>query len=629
MSVKRKIERSISIIPMIALIIIAMFLYILSGDQMLQAQQPVIYLILFLSIFSFWILYYKYTKEKEENLLLLNVIDMIKSYASQELEAVHTYSDSIKNKEEQYTYIQHNLQLLYDKIEQTTYEGESKSQFLSTMSHEIRTPLNGIIGFTKLLKDMDATKEQEEFLLMIENSSQHLINIVNDVLDLSKMNADKMVIEHISFDLIEMLETTTASLVQQAEQKDIEYAVFIDPSLDQYFFGDPTKLSQILTNLIGNAIKFTDAYGKINIFVINVEDSEERTEVRFEVQDDGIGLSDSQKENIFEAFSQATASTSRKYGGTGLGLSISSNMVRLMGGHLEVESKEGEGSTFFFSLKLDKDIDTQPKELSDFSHISVGVAIPADSIERQLDKNLKSYISYLGADFSFYYYDELFGTTPNRSLPDLMIFDHHYARLPGELEACASLECKSVLRTSANLRSRIDTEQHPFDDIVLSPMNMSKTVRILENALEKRDTNDQPSLNVENEKEFQGLFALVADDNMINRKLINIILDNLGVDVTLVSNGQEAVDAFESKRYDIVFMDIQMPVMDGLEASKKILTYEENMGLEHVPVVALTADSLPGDREKYISKGMDDYATKPLNVEVLKKIISTHCLVVA
>jgi signal transduction histidine kinase/CheY-like chemotaxis protein len=592
----------------------------------------VIYIFFFLALLAFTILYFKYRKEAAENKLLLKVIDRIKYYASEELETIHKLSDSIKNKEEQYKYIESSFDLLHEKIKQTKDEGEAKSQFLSTMSHEIRTPLNGIIGFTKLLKDMGATKDQEEFLTMIEKSSHRLIAIVNDVLDLSKMNADKMEIEDVPFDLIETIESTTASLVQQAEQKDIEYAVFIDPSLDRYFLGDGTKLSQILTNLIGNAIKFTDAYGKINISVLNIENNSDKTEMIFEVQDDGIGLTPAQQENIFEAFSQASSSTSRKYGGTGLGLTISSKMVTLMGGALEVESKENEGATFFFTLNLRKDQEKKKDlpEVPNFSDLSVGLALPSKSIKRQLDINLKKYIRYFGARFKLYYYDELFEKQNVKTLPDIMIFDHHYARLPGELEACALLECKSVLLTSANLRSRIDSENQIFSDIILSPVNISKALRILENSLVEEEIQEENLQNDEDDTLYKNLHALVADDNSINRKLIRIILESLGLKVTLVENGEEALAAYKKDTYNIVFynivfMDIQMPVMDGVEASQAIVAYEKEADLIHVPVIALTADALPGDREKYISEGMDDYATKPLDIDALTKIILTHC----
>jgi len=586
-----------------------------------------IYFFFFLFVVAFGIVYYKYRKESAENKLLLNVIDRIKFYTSEELETIHKLSYSMNNKEEQYKYIESSFQLLHEKIKQTKEEGEAKSQFLSTMSHEIRTPLNGIMGFTKLLKEMDATRDQKEFLSMIENSSHRLIDIVNDVLDLSKMNADKMLIENVSFDLIETIEFTTASLVQQAEQKDIEYSVFIDPSLARFYLGDSTKLSQILTNLIGNAIKFTDAYGKIKIFVLNIENNADRAEIKFEIQDDGIGLTQAQQENIFEAFSQASTSTSRKYGGTGLGLTISSNMVTLMGGVLEVESKENEGATFYFTLHLDIDQENQNtlSKTVNFSNISVGLALPSKSIERQVDINRKKYIRYFGASFKIYYYDELFEKNNVKVLPDLMLFDHHYARLPGELEACGLVACKSVLLTSANLRSRIDPEHHKFVDIILSPINISKTVRILENALDKEEVEEENSQHNEEDTGYKNLHALVADDNSINRKLIRIILEKLGLKVTLVENGEEALESYQEDKYDIVFMDIHMPVMGGVEASQKIIVYEKDAGLTHVPLIALTADALPGDREKYILAGMDDYATKPLDTDALTRIISAHC----
>ncbi|MCW8821462.1 MAG: ATP-binding protein [Sulfurovum sp.] len=528
----------------------------------------------------------------------------------------------MKQREDIYGHIEKSFCLMHENGKKIEDEAEAKSQFLSTMSHEIRTPLNGIIGFTKLLKELNPTKDQEEFLSLIENSSNNLIAIINDVLDLSKMNAEKMEIESASFNIFKTIELTIASFSQQADQKDIELGVLIDPSLSHYFLGDPAKLSQVLTNLLGNAIKFTDAYGKINLFVQNMHSTDDETEIKFLVQDDGIGLTDEQKNKIFEAYGQATKSTSRKYGGTGLGLTISKKMVELMGGKLEVESQEDEGASFFFTLKLEKDKQHQSEKYPDFSGISVGLALPVKSIKRQLDTNLATYIRYLGADFSFYYYEELFESDIPVSLPDIMIFDHHYARLTGELEQCQALECKSVLLTKGSLLSRINHEEDHFSDVVIMPIGLEKSIRILNNANEKKvDTSDV----VKDIQVFQGLRALVADDNEINCKLVKIILEKLGVLVTIAHDGKDAFEWYRKNEYNIIFMDIQMPVMDGIEASKKILAYELEHSLKHVPIIALTANTSAGDREKYIDEGMDGYAVKPLDVEALKAIISEYC----
>jgi signal transduction histidine kinase/CheY-like chemotaxis protein len=577
-----------------------------------------------LSLVSMGYVLYTHRKEESKDKLLVKVVNRINDL-SVNVSNIDDLLVNIKQREDIYTYIDERFHLLYQKGKKIEDEGKSKSEFLSTMSHEIRTPLNGIIGFTKLLKELDATEDQKEFLALIENSSHNLIAIINDILDLSKMNAEKMEIEHTSFNIFEVIEFTVAPFAQQTDQKDIELGLFVDPTLSPYLIGDPTKLSQILTNLIGNAIKFTDAYGKINLSVQSINNADDEIEIMFSVEDNGIGLSEEHKKSIFEAYGQASTSTSRKYGGTGLGLTISRKMVHLMGGELEVGSVKDEGATFFFTLTLKKDEQKEFKGYPDFSNVSIGLALPVKSIKRQLDTNLEVYIRYLGADFSFYYYEELFESDKPVSLPDIMIFDHHYARLPGELEQCSLLECKSVLLTNGSLRSRINQERHHFSDVILTPISLAKTMRILSNTGEtKEEKTVVPSIE-EQRKSFHGLRALVADDNAINCKLIRVILEKLGIEVTVVSDGKEAFEMYQENEYDIIFMDIQMPVMDGLEANKNILLYESKHDLKHVPIVALTANTSVEDREKYLSEGMDDYATKPLDVKVLKRIISYHC----
>jgi len=575
--------------------------------------------ILMLSLLAIGYVWFAHRKEKRENRALISVLDRINHLADDDK------GINIQQREEIYSHIAHIFSLLEEKGKEIEEEAEAKSQFLSTMSHEIRTPLNGIIGFTKLLKQMDTTEDQNEFISLIENSSNNLISIVNDVLDLSKMNAEKMEIEYIPFHLFETIDLTVASFAQMSDQKDIEFGVLVDPTSSPYVIGDPTKLSQILTNLIGNAIKFTDAYGRINLFVEGVNSDKDHVELKFSVSDSGIGLSEEQQKTIFEAYGQATAGTSRKYGGTGLGLTISRKMVQLMGGELEVESKENEGTTFFFTLPLEKNKDHEPSVYTDFSDLSVGLALPVKSINRQLDTNLQTYIEHLGAAFSFYYYEDLFESDEPSALPDIMIFDHHYARLPGELEQCAALECKSVLLTNGSLRARINPQQHHFTDVVLTPISLAKTIRILTNSSEQKKEKILTSDTVENTEQFQGLHALVADDNKINCKLIKIILENLGLEVTVVNDGNEAVDMAVKNAYDIIFMDIQMPVMDGLEACMHILGHEAEHQLKHVPIIALTANTSSGDKAKYMAKGMDDYAVKPLDIEALKMIITEHC----
>ena len=585
--------------------------------------------IILLSIIALVYFYIQHKKTVAKNQALVSLVNKIKTLdhdsneKSIELQKTLEYAT---NKEEVYRYIYDYFQHINQKYIKAEQEAQYKSNFLSTLSHEIRTPLNGIIGFLKLLKDIGVTQDQEEFLSLIEGSSRNLISIVNDVLDLSKINADKMKIENISFDIFETVQSTVATFTQQAVQKDIELGVFIDPFLSHYFFGDATKLSQILTNLIGNAIKFTNPYGKINIFVHLLQHNDHEAKIKFSVSDDGIGLSAEQIKDIFNPFTQATKSTSSKYGGTGLGLSISRKMVELMGGKLEVKSKIDKGTNFFFTLNLIKDKQKTFEAYPHFDNVSVGLALPVKSIKRQLDSNLKMYIQYLGADFSIYYYEDLFENNKYIELPDIMIFDHHYVSLPGELEQCASLNCKTVILTDGSLHSRINPSRHHFDDIIFTPMSLQKCIRILKNT-QKEDVNlhIQPSKILENIASFTGLHALVADDNLINRKLINIILERIGVKVTLASNGLEALNKYKNNRYDIIFMDIQMPIMDGVDTCRNILAYEKENNLTHVPIIALTAKVIAGDKEHYILEGMDNYAKTPLDIDVLKLLISQHC----
>jgi signal transduction histidine kinase/ActR/RegA family two-component response regulator len=564
-------------------------------------------------------------QEMEESLLkLVNKMESLSSFDPEKKKNIYKSPKQFQNKDELFTYLGRTYQELLQKCQESQDEIASKSQFLSTLSHEVRTPLNGIIGFLKLLKDMGLSPDQEEFLTLIEKSSSKLILIINDILDLSKINAKKMELEHKSFDIFDMVESTVASFTQQTDHKDIELGLFIDPFLKHHFLGDATKISQILTNLVGNAVKFTAPYGKINIFVQMVHQDKKKAKIKFAVHDDGIGLSKDHMKNIFKAFSQASSDTSKKYGGTGLGLTISYEMVELMGGKLNVESELNKGATFFFTLELEKDNDYVDEPYPQFPKVSVGLALPVRSINRQLDSNLEAYVRHLKASFTYYYYEDLFESDKIIQLPDIMIFDHHYARLVGELEQCASIDCKTVLLTNGALYSRINPERHRFSNILYRPITLKKTIRILKTSEFDEDIQYKPSKELKNISSFQGLNALVADDNAINRKLIKIILEKLGLEVTLTSHGAEVVEAYKTGRFDIIFMDIQMPIMDGVEATHAIIEYEKENDLSHVPIIALTANVGSGDKERYLKEGMDDYATKPLEIDTIKSLISKH-----
>lgn len=511
--------------------------------------------------------------------------------------------------------INHIYKFLTNTIKEAN---QAKDLFLANMSHEIRTPLNGIVGFTQLLKFTETTDEQEEFLTVIETSSENLLNIVNDILDLSKINADKLEIDDISFDPVEKFESAVESYAAKAAEKNIDFGIFVDPELPPKLIGDPTKLSQIIVNLISNAIKFTSESGKVDVLIAKVAESKDSTAVSFSVTDTGIGITDEQKDTIFEAFSQADASTSRKFGGTGLGLAISAKLISFMGGKLEIRSEEGKGSTFYFTLSFAKTGESQERENLHASEFDAGIVLPSSGAIEDLIQNLGCYIEALGPKYDVIYSDQLLGDDP-KPLPDILFIDHQYFEDKEELKKLLELDTKIILLTTGEKKKNIaDLESH-IDRILYKPVNLSKTIKSLEVLYAKKDVElDEATVDAVT---FKGLNTLVAEDNLINQKLIKHVLEGLGLEVTLVNNGEEALNLRKDNNYDIIFMDIQMPVMGGIEATKAIHEFEEETKTEQIPIIALTANALAGDREKYLGAGMDGYLTKPLELGKISSLL--------
>ncbi len=510
-------------------------------------------------------------------------------------------------------------------VETIREANQAKDLFLANMSHEIRTPLNGIVGFTQLLKDSKLDEEQREFITVIEHSSENLLTIVNDILDLSKIKADKIELEKIPFDPVEQFESAIESYGARAAEKNIELGVYIDPELPSKVEGDPTKIAQVIVNLISNAIKFTKAKGAVDVNIEKVAESKEYVTIKFAVSDTGIGISPSQKKKIFEAFSQADVSTSRKFGGTGLGLAISGKLVNFMGGELEIESEEGKGSTFFFTLTLDKVKGAAPRDIINMHGFTVGLLGSEGRMIASVKRNLEAYITYTGAKFELYNEKEVF-KSDSKSLPDILFIDHLFHQRSGELDVYLKMDCKTVLMTTADKKKGIENIVDQIDRILYKPLNLTKTLKALEVAYDEKvhTSAKKAPAAVQNNITFEGLHVLVAEDNNINQKLIKNVLNGFGVEVTLAGNGEEALKMRMQNEYDLIFMDIQMPVLGGIEATQKILEYEEKNHLRHIPIVALTANALAGDREKYIDAGMDNYLSKPIDLERLNILLQEY-----
>ena len=534
------------------------------------------------------------------------------------------------------------IEIAIDQIQQdkqTALEAsKAKSIFLANMSHEIRTPLNGIIGFTELLKNTNISGEEREFVNIIEKSSENLLEIINNILDLSKIESDKIEVEEILFSPITEFENAVEVFGAKAAEKDIRLSFYMDPSLNNYLSGDPTKIKEVLINLLSNAIKFTSVGGEIDVEIRRVAkvDALGRTKVQFSVKDNGIGISEEKLKTIFDAFSQADSTITRKYGGTGLGLTISSKFVDLMGGKLEVESKEGEGTRFYFTLEFNE------SPSSEFNFKDGFVEFKCALLANEKDKKLHTqyiydYLKYFGCDTIFFYRCKEINGLIFREDINFIIVDMDFIE-ENDIDICKNINLPGILILKSSMQAQAGKYVNENIKPIYEPVNVTK----LANALEKQrkllpkvsslkenfkniEENSDKMTVIEDGQEQSSddrIQVLVVEDNDINRKLIKRTLENYNINVTLAVNGQEAVEKVKNNRFDIIFMDIAMPVMDGVKALHAILDDELELGKKHTPIVALTANALKGDRERFLNEGFDEYITKPIKSSSLESILN-------
>ncbi len=499
---------------------------------------------------------------------------------------------------------------------------EAKSMFLANMSHEIRTPLNGIVGFTELLKDSGLKEEQGEFVEIIEKSSENLLEIINNILDLSKIESNKVDIENIAFNPIEEFESAVEVYSVRAAEKQIDLGCFIDPALEHPLKGDPTKIKEVLINLLSNAVKFTSNSGAIDIKIAKIPtQSEGKTRIKFEVKDSGIGVTSEQKSKIFEAFSQADTSITRKYGGTGLGLTISFRFIELMGGELDLHSEPGEGATFFFTIELEE-IETLNESSKGSFHNLRALILTDEHKTKTQDENLVSYLNYFGIKHTFFKNIAELHKPGIEKAYDFVFVDYAYTT-DDEVLSYAKLPFELILLTKSSLMKKIDSLGIAIHKTIYEPLNATKLKLAFENfdsvkVLQKKTQKTNRKKFKEGSSKFKAK-VLVAEDNVINQKLIKRTLEDLGLTVSIANNGLEAFAKRKDGDFNLIFMDIQMPFLDGTEATREILDYEKTNNVEHIPIVALTANALKGDRERFLEAGLDEYTTKPL---VRSEIIS-------
>ncbi|MFC2163493.1 response regulator [Acidobacteriota bacterium] len=511
----------------------------------------------------------------------------------------------------------------------------AKSEFLANISHELRTPMNGIIGMADLALDTDLDPEQLEYVKGIKSSSESMMTLINDILDFSKVEAKKVELETTNFNLQNYIFDTIAPLALQAHKKKLEVMCDIPANIDYEVIGDPGRLGQILTNLVGNAIKFTKE-GEITVVVEEESKTEDKTDLLFTVSDTGIGISESKQKVIFDVFTQADGSMTRKYGGSGLGLSICTQLVELMGGRIWVESKEGAGSKFFVTLSfgLDKDSKekTEPPSYPDMRGLPVLVVDDNLSTRDILSEMLENWNFNVKTSPSAGDALPLLDQAKAEGTPyAFVLFD---AYLPGQdsfmLLSHIKQEpelVKTMIVMVGSRGSRGDASpwlKAGVPAYLAKPIKIAELSEAMNQILGSGSFEEGEDAPVENEKpstkQQTSYKILVVEDNMVNRKVAHFMLEKKGHDLTAVENGKEALNAMENNIFDLVLMDVQMPVMDGFEATAAIRKKEETTGT-HIPIIAMTAHAMKGDRERCLEAGMDDYVTKPLNPEEVSQHI--------
>lgn len=505
----------------------------------------------------------------------------------------------------EYLSLRYDITELVEARQKAEIAQKAKSTFLANMSHEIRTPLNAIIGFSDILCESNIDNINKENAKIISKSAKSLLNIINDVLDISKMENGKLEVELSEFSLFDLTEHIVELFSVNASDKNIKFVYSVDPKLPHLVISDSMRLQQVLSNLLSNAIKFTSEYGKIFFKIEVLNHDNEIAKIKFSIKDSGIGMTPEQLKVIFNPFSQADSGISRKFGGTGLGLAICFDIIKILGAQIEVNSEIGKGSEFSFvlDLKIVKLKDDLKKE-----NISLAICDLSND-EDYIKESVKNYLEKISDVFDI-------RKEPNKKVDILFCFGG--SNFSDNLIKFKNQNSKAKVVYVGDKDNLTQDVLAHIDYNINLPIYGSKIYNIIADnsninsrVLDKSFDNDK----------FQGR-VLVAEDNVNNQMLIEILLKKLGLESTIVSDGEQAIEMYKKEKFDLILMDINMPLMDGISATKEIIALKDSF--YDIPIVALTANSIAGDKERYLSEGMDDYLSKPIEFDKLIIILKKY-----
>ena len=536
----------------------------------------------------------------------------------------------LKNNKAELLSANRELQRALDSAKEAT---RSKSEFLANMSHEIRTPMNGIIGVIELLQDREKDTDKNNLLNIIDVSAQSLLNLINDILDFSKIEAGKLVIFNKEFNIHDLIESIIDRFAIKAFNKGIELLFYIEEDVPSQLYGDDSRINQVITNLLSNAVKFTQS-GQVYLHVKSIDIKKDKVKLKFSIEDTGIGVKAEKIDKIFESFIQEDGSTSRKYGGTGLGTTISKKLVELMGGEIwavspnpnnKINDNLGSVFTFTLSCKINKNPNFQTS-ISDTDLNAINVVVLDDNatnlkiISLFLKKWGIKHTIFSNQDKTFEYIKE--------NKPDLLISDYSMPNMNGidfinKVNKEISVpQMKTILASSdtVNTDSKI-IKKNSIDGLLYKPLKQSALYNMILQVLKNKPSKGnvekkQPISKIENAEKYK---LLLVEDNLINQKVAYRVFQSMGFAIEIAENGKIALEYVLSKKYDIIFMDYQMPVMNGEEATIAIRKWKID-----TPIIALTANAMKGDRERFIAAGMNDYISKPFKSGELLTILNKY-----